>query len=168
MFYIYYKQYNDDFSQLVIEKTKPENVDKVIELDKLPIKPTKAGHGAQLNANFDTKKVWYNLVPTDAYLKQQLIKQLEEYDASSKVNEFTIGDVSLWLDSSMRDKVRENLEYCTKVGLTETTLRINGHSFDLTLEQGWQMYYAVLGYARECWNVTETHRAAIMQLTTKE
>lgn len=34
--------------------------------------------------------------------------------------------------------------------------------------QGWQMYYAVLGYARECWNVTESHLAAAASLTTVE
>jgi hypothetical protein len=38
----------------------------------------------------------------------------------------------------------------------------------LTTEQGWQMYYAVLGYARECWNVTEMHREAIMRLRTEK
>ncbi len=171
MHYIYIRKYEDGFSQLMTSGTEPSPeivASDVITIQSLPIKPRKEGHGARLCANFETKEVWYELVPSAAYLKQNLIKALEEYDSSSKVNEFTIGDIKLWLDSSMRDKVRENLEYCKQVGLTETTLRISGHSFTLTTEQGWQMYYAVLGYARECWNVTEMHREAIMKLRTEE
>lgn len=100
--------------------------------------------------------------------KWMLNAQIDAYDSSSHVNSFTIGGIELWLDSNMRDKVRENLVSCEAEGLTETTLRINGMAFHVTIEQGWAMYNAVLGYARRCWNTTEEHRIAANALTTVE
>ena len=41
-------------------------------------------------------------------------------------------------------------------------------AFPITVELGWKMYYAVLGYARETWNVTQTHLATIASLETVE
>ena len=72
------------------------------------------------------------------------------------------------MDSYLRDKVRENLEYCSRIGLQDTTLRIGGLSFPMTVEKGWEMYYADIGYARECWNVTEAHREAAMAMQDVE
>lgn len=97
-----------------------------------------------------------------------LNKRVDLYDSSDFVNQFSIGGINLWLDSSMRDKVRENLESSEKEGETETVLRFSGMSFPVTVEMGWQMYYSVLAYAKKCWNVTESHREAIAELTTAE
>lgn len=103
---------------------------------------------------------------TVAWMRDFLMKAVLKHDKSKEVESFTIGNVSLWLDYEMRGKVRENLESCQQEGLTETTLRINGMEFPMTVELGWQMYYALLKYARETWNVTEIHKAAVTQLST--
>ena len=68
----------------------------------------------------------------------------------------------------MRSKVKENLETCQQFGEENTTLRFNGMAFPISVQQGWQMYYSVLAYARECWNVTESHLAAVDKLETIE
>lgn len=110
-------------------------------------------------------------VPEDLqlqYLKERLKAVIEQYDTSTNVNDFTINDIHLWLDSNLRTKVRENLESCEKEGKTETTLRINGLEFPVTIEQGWAMYYAVLSYARECWDVTQQHYAAVASIDSVE
>lgn len=36
------------------------------------------------------------------------------------------------------------------------------------MQLGWQMYYSVLAYARDSWNVTESHNATVDKLTTVE
>ena len=94
--------------------------------------------------------------------------KIEAYDKSRHVEDFTIGGVHLWLDHDLRGKVKENLETCQQLGETETVLRFEGMAFPVTVEQGWQMYYAVLAYARDSWNVTESHLAAVDAMTTVE
>lgn len=100
--------------------------------------------------------------------RRLLLERIAAYDKSWHVDSFTISGERLWLDSYMRDKVRENLEYCTHMGVRETTLMIDGMSFHMPVEKGWGMYYAVLGYARGCWNVTESHRRAAMSIEDVE
>lgn len=94
--------------------------------------------------------------------------KIEAYDKSRHVEDFTIGGVHLWLDHDLRGKVKENLETCQQLGETETVLRFEGMAFPVTVEQGWQMYYAVLAYARDSWNTTESHLAAVDAMTTVE
>lgn len=101
-------------------------------------------------------------------LKEKLKEEVRRYDKSSEVEDFTIGGVHLWLDSTMRSKVRENLETCQQRGETNTTLRFEGMAFPITVTMGWQMYYAVLDYARASWNATEDHLARIDALENVE
>lgn len=101
--------------------------------------------------------------------KRWLLKaKIEAYDKSSHVNDFTISGIHLWLDSTMRGKVKENLETCQQLGEEYTTLRFEGMAFPVTVQMGWQMYYAVLAYARDSWNVTEAHLARADKLETAE
>lgn len=101
--------------------------------------------------------------------KRWLLKaKIEAYDKSRHVNDFTINGVHLWLDSTMRGKVKENLETCQQLGEEYTTLRFEGKAFPTTVQMGWQMYYAVLAYARDSWNVTEYHLAKADELATGE
>ena len=68
----------------------------------------------------------------------------------------------------MRSKVKENLETCQQLGETDTVLRFEGMSFPISVQLGWQMYYAVLAYARDSWNVTEDHLSMVDKLETVE
>ena len=117
-------------------------------------------------------KNWLNVLGNNSinveWLREKIHQDLIKYDKSEKVNMFTINGINLWLDSDLRYKVFENLESSEKEGLTKTTLRINGMSFNVTVEEGWAMYYAVLSYARKCWNVTEDHHTAINKITDIE
>lgn len=101
-------------------------------------------------------------------LKEKLKEQIHVYDKSNAVEDFSIGDVHLWLNSELRNKVRENLEVAQQKNETELVLRYNGLSFPMTVTTGWQLYYAVLDYARATWNVTETHLANVNKLSTIE
>lgn len=100
--------------------------------------------------------------------KWLLTAKINAYDKSRHVEDFTLGGVHLWLDSTLRSKVKENLETCQQFGEENTTLRFNGMAFPITVQMGWQMYYAVLAYARDSWNATESHLATIEKLTTVE
>lgn len=101
-----------------------------------------------------------------ALLKVKLKAKASLYGSSEEVDDFTIGGIHIWLNHDLRGKIKENLETSQQLGETETVLRFNGMAFPTTVEQGWQMYYAVLAYARECWNTTEIHLSAIDALQT--
>ncbi len=102
------------------------------------------------------------------FQKWLLEAKINAYDKSHHVEDFTIGGIHLWLDSTMRSKVKENLETCQQLGEDYTTLRFDGKAFPITVTMGWQMYYSVLKYARDCWNVTESHLATISKITDIE
>lgn len=99
-------------------------------------------------------------------LKEKLLEEVRRYDKSEAVEDFSIGGVHLWLNSDMRAKVRENLETAQQKGEENVTLRYNGLAFPLTVTMGWQLYYAVLDYARATWDVTEIHLARASKLET--
>lgn len=103
-----------------------------------------------------------------AWMKPYLLQAVAKHDKSKEVEDFSIGGVHIWLDHELRGKVRENLESCEREGLTETVLRIGGMEFPTTVEMGWQMYYALLTYARETWNVTEVHNGAIPKIESSD
>ena len=46
------------------------------------------------------------------WMRKHLTNAVTKYDKSKEVEDFTINGIHLWLNSEMRDKVRENLEYC--------------------------------------------------------
>ena len=94
--------------------------------------------------------------------------KIHAYDKSRHVEDFTINGIHLWLDSTLRAKVKENLDTCVQLGEENTTLRFGGMAFPVTVTMGYQMYYAVLAYARDSWNVTEGHAATADKLTTAE
>lgn len=99
-------------------------------------------------------------------LKEKLKEEIHRYDKSEAVEDFSIGGVHMWLDSNKRTKVWENLMTAQQKGEENVTLRDGGLAFPMTVVMGWQLYYAVLDYARATWNVTEIHLAKVEKLTT--
>lgn len=101
-------------------------------------------------------------------LKKKLKEEIGRYDKSEAVEDFTIGGIHLWLGYNLRNKVRENLETAQMKGETDVVLRYNRMEFPMTVETGWQLYYAVLDYACATWDVTESHLASAESLETVE
>jgi len=99
-------------------------------------------------------------------LKEKLKDDIRRYDKSEAVEDFSIGGVHLWLNSDLRNKVRENLETAQQKGEENVILRYEGMAFPMTVAMGWQLYYAVLDYARATWDVTEIHLAEADKLVT--
>lgn len=102
------------------------------------------------------------------FLKERLKDEIRRYDKSKEVEGFSIGGVHMWLDSNKRTKVWENLMTAQQKGEENVTLRDGGLAFPMTVAMGWQLYYAVLDYARATWDVTEIHLAEASKLTTVE
>lgn len=145
-------EYKGEFRANVLDKyfEKVQRLPKMAELKAI-------GEGVGLSED--------EILP---WMKKHLLNTISKYDKSKNVEDFTISGVHIWLNSDMRTKVSENLETAQHNGEEEVILRYEGMSFPMTVEKGWQLYYAVLGYARATWNVTEVNKVVAMSAETYE
>lgn len=110
--------------------------------------------------------------PTD-YVKLVMARrdklfEIEHYDTSNEVNEFYVGDVSMWLDKATRAGLLLRFQAEQAQGITDTALWYNGQQFSLKVDQAIQMLYAIELYASACYDNTQRHLAAIQALQTIE
>lgn len=119
-----------------------------------------------VNPNATLKEVWdmsLTAVPEktldDAKLKK--IQDVEEYDGSSAVNSFMLGDQSMWLTVEERQQIATQINANESIGRENMTRWFNGHSYTFPLSTWKQMLIALEVYAGDSLNVTESHKAAI-------
>lgn len=119
------------------------------------------------------KEVW-DMAPTPPaprtmeQAKQEKMAAIEAYDNSSAVNEFTYGEVAMWLDKATRDGLYLRLLAEQAAGKATTTLWFGTMSFELAVEQAVQMLYAIEVYASGCYDTTAAHKAAIAEMDSIE
>jgi hypothetical protein len=101
-----------------------------------------------------------------AKAKAEKIAALEEYDQSSAVNSFTLGEQEMWLTRDERTQIDESIGAYQDVGATEMTKYFGGVPYTFPLTVWKQMLSALIVYASEALNTTEQHKAAINALTT--
>lgn len=143
----------------------------VIGLERMIPQPVKQGFESVLCADFDTSRVWFDLVMlplTLEELRAQKIAEVIAYDSSDAVNQFHISESPMWLDKEMRVGLMNSINIERQAGRTETNLWFNGVNFIFTIEQALGMLNALELYALDCYNTTQRHIAAINALDTKE
>jgi len=115
---------------------------------------------------------WVEPAPTPQELldkaKRDKITELEEYDNSSAVNEFTIGGSPMWLTHDERAQISQSITAYKATGATSMTKWFNGVAYTFELTAWEYMLNTLLVYASEALNVTESHKAAINALTDVE
>lgn len=102
------------------------------------------------------------------FAKVDKCKQLIEYDSSSSVNSFTINNKSMWIDASLRQQLRISLEAIQAAGRDTATKWFDGVEYTFPLTSWFSMLNALEVYAADALNVTESHKAAINNLTSIE
>lgn len=106
--------------------------------------------------------------PTLEDIKRNKISEIEQYDSSSAVNEFFIGNASLWLDKATRAGLMLRIESEIATGKETTTLWYNEISFTMPIGKAKELLYAIEVYASECYDNTAQHKANVNALDTKE
>lgn len=96
--------------------------------------------------------------------KQQKIREISQYDSSTAVNEFTFGGRTMWLDDATRTKLAKRFDTDEQDGKTDTKLIYDGVSYDLPIQQARAMLHQIESYARDCFDKTNEHKAAVMAL----
>lgn len=100
--------------------------------------------------------------------KQEKLWQIDDYDRSDAVNSFTIGGQQMWLTVQERQQIATQISANEAAGRENMTKWFNGQSFTFSIDVWKQMLLAVEIYAGDALNVTESHKAAVNALTTKE
>lgn len=112
----------------------------------------------------------FNLIPRDDLeeAKSKKIFEIESYDSSSAINQFTYKGVPMWLDKGTRNGLLMRLNAEKAAGKTETTLWFEITSFNLTIEDAISMLNLLEIYASQCFDRTASHKAAVNSLNTIE
>jgi hypothetical protein len=110
--------------------------------------------------------------PTDEeiferYLSDK-INEILEYDASSEVNEFFLGETSIWLDKATRAGLKLRFEAEISLGKDTTTLWYDNIQYSLGLNKATQMLLAIELYASACYDNTQAHVANVKALENIE
>lgn len=98
--------------------------------------------------------------------KKDKIREIEDYDASSHVNEFYVQGAPIWLDKATRAGLKLRFEAEMQSGKTETSLWYNGIQYPLAVESAIQMLLAIELYASECYDNTQRHISTVGTLET--
>lgn len=100
--------------------------------------------------------------------RKEKIEQIAQYDTSSAVNEFYLGELSMWLDKDTRVGLMNSTQIEKAAGNENTTLWFGTMKFVIPCDSAIQMLSALELYALKCFNKTAEHKANVEKLTTKE
>lgn len=93
-----------------------------------------------------------------AAAKAEKLMQIDVYDASSNVEEFTINGTPMWLNHELRQQIRTSAEAYSAAGYDNMTKVFNGAEFTFPIAVWLQMLNALEVYAAEALNTTERHK----------
>lgn len=100
--------------------------------------------------------------------KDSKIGEVERYDQSSNVNEFTINGNPMWLTVEERQQLATQINANEAIGRTSMTRWFGGIEYTFTIAEWRQMLTALEVYAGDAINVTESHKADINALQSVE
>lgn len=93
--------------------------------------------------------------------KIEKIAQINNYDSSPNIEEFTINGVPMWLGHELRQQIRTSADAYEALGAETMTKVFNGMEFVFPIAVWKQMLNALEVYAAEALNTTERHKNAI-------
>lgn len=108
----------------------------------------------------------YNDVIASA--KREKTAEIDAYDTSPAVNGFVLNGERVWLDFELRDRVYQGNERLQRIGRTDTTLWLGKQCYNLSIEQAQNIISHIEAYAKDCYNVTAQHKAAVEKMQTVE
>ena len=100
--------------------------------------------------------------------KDEKLMQIDTYDASPNVEQFTINGTPMWLNHEVRQQIKTSVEAYAATGAEAVTKIFNGVEYTFPCETWLQMLAALEVYAAEALNVTERHRLNVKALTTQK
>lgn len=106
--------------------------------------------------------------PTLDEYKENVLLALAEYDSSTEVNAFYIGEDMLWIDKPTRTGLMLRISAEEAEGKETTTLWYGTKCYELQIENAKLMLIKIECYASECYDNTAQHGANIKAAQTIE
>lgn len=103
--------------------------------------------------------------------RADLLNRIQAYDSSPAVNSFTIGHAELWFDKATRSSLAVTLDAEVAAGKTTTTLWYGSEppvAIEISIDEARSILSALDVYAKQVFDVTQRHRAAVHDLKTIE
>lgn len=96
--------------------------------------------------------------------KDEKLMQIENYDASPNVEQFTINGTPMWLNHEVRQQIKTSVEAYIVTGAQTVTKIFDGVEYTFPCETWLQMLAALEVYAAEALNATERHKINVSKL----
>ena len=100
--------------------------------------------------------------------KREMTDNINRHDTSTEVNAFYFNDIEMWFDKSTRACLLLRFEAEKSLDRKYTNLWYNGVDYSISIDQAFQMLYALEVYAAECYDVTQKHVYNVNGLSTIE
>lgn len=102
-----------------------------------------------------------------AKAKAEKIAQIENYDSSDAVEQFTIDDNPMWLGHELRQQIRTSAEAYDAAGYENMTKVFNGSEYTFPIATWVEMLNSLEVYAAEALNTTERHKNTVNAMTRR-
>lgn len=100
--------------------------------------------------------------------RKMKMSEIQIFDKSTDVNSFKIEGESMWLDKSTRVGLFNSISIEKNAGKTHTILWYDAVKYVILIPDALAMLNALELYALNCYNVTQSHIAAVRSLQTIE
>lgn len=100
--------------------------------------------------------------------KRNKIAEIEQYDSSSAINDFTVNGIHVWFTPQERSNYRNSIDAAKLMDVNQLQVFAGDTLITLTTEQAEQMLAAIQLYADQCYIVTRQHKANVEELETVE
>ena len=141
-----------------------------IEITQAYYQKLLAGQSAGLEI-LESKK-GYPILVEPQYSLEDVIKnkvsEIQVFDKSECVNSFELSGRSMWLDKSTRVGLFNSISIEKQIGKSDTVLWYDAIKYIIPIPDALAMLNALELYALNCYNVTQSHIAAVRLLQTIE
>ena len=121
--------------------------------------------GKEIKENTDGYPILVEHEHTIDELKEMKIAEINTYDKSDAVNSFTLAGKQIWLDKDTRVGLVNSIGIEKESGRMNTTLWYNAEKYVIPVDTALQMLNRLELYALDCYNVTQSHIAAVRSLS---
>lgn len=121
--------------------------------------------GKEIKENTDGYPILVEHEYTIDELKEMKIAEINAYDKSDAVNSFTLAGKQIWLDKDTRVGLVNSIGIEKEAGRMNTTLWYNAEKYVIPVDDALTMLNQLELYALDCYNVTQSHIAAVRSLS---
>nr|DAP46225.1 MAG TPA: protein of unknown function (DUF4376) [Caudoviricetes sp.] len=99
-------------------------------------------------------------------VRKMKITEIQSFDKSGNVNSFKLRAKSMWLDKSTRVGLFNSISIEKQMGKADTILWYDATKYIIPISDALSMLDEIEMYALNCYNVTQSHIAAVRSLQT--